>query len=76
MTKQANKKVAVKLKNVRICENSPHLGEWVYKGKHQKWLSRKELERLLNGEKLRLMTIHPPKHTAKTLAKKRLDKRR
>ena len=71
MTKQANKKVAVKLKNVKICENSPHLGEWIYKGKHQKWLSRKELERLLNGEKLKLMTIHPPKHTAKTLEKKR-----
>ena len=71
MSKQANKKVAVKLKNVRICENSPHLGEWIYKGKHQKWLSRKELERLLNGEKLKLMTIHPPKHTAKTLEKKR-----
>lgn len=72
MSKQANKKVAVKLKNVRICENSPHLAEWIYKGKHQKWLSKKDLTRLQNGEKLRMMTIHAPKHTAKTLDKKRL----
>ena len=49
----------------------PHLAEWIYKGKHQKWLSRAELQRLLNGETLRLMTIHAPKHTAKTLDRKR-----
>ena len=71
MSKQANKKVAVKLKNVRICKNSPHLAEWIYKGKHQKWLSRKELEQLQNGRKLKLMTIHAPKHTTETLEKKR-----
>ena len=72
MSKQANKKVAVKLKNVRICENSPHLAEWIYKGKHQKWLSKKDLTRLQNGEKLRMMTIHAPQHPAQPLAKKRL----
>jgi hypothetical protein len=74
MSKQKNKKVAVKLKNVRICKNSPHLAEWIYKGKHQKWLSKKDLIRLQNGEKLRMMTIHAPKHTTATLAKKRLTK--
>ena len=73
MSKQKNKKVAVRLKNVRICKNSPHL-EWIYKGKHQKWLSKKDLIRLQNGEKLRMMTIHAPKHTTATLAKKRLTK--
>ena len=74
MSKQKNKKVAVKLKNVRICKNSPHLAEWIYKGKHQKWLSRAELEQLQNGRKLKLMTIHAPKHTAKTLEQKRRNK--
>lgn len=74
MSKQANKKVLVKLKNVRICENSPHLAEWIYKGKHQKWLSRSELEQLENGRKLKLMTIHAPKHSAKTLQQSRRKK--
>lgn len=74
MSKQANKKVAVKLKNVKIKEGMPHLAEWVYKGKHQKWLSKKDLIRLQNGEKLKMMTIHAPKHTTETLTKKRLSK--
>ena len=71
MSKQKNRKVNVRLKHIKICENSPHLAEWVFKGKHQKWLSRNELNRLVNGETLRLMTINPPKHTQKTLQRKR-----
>ena len=71
MSKQKNRKVNVKAKHVKICKDSPHLAEWIYKGKHQKWLSRAELQRLEAGETLRLMTIHAPKHTAKTLERKR-----
>ena len=76
MSKQKNQKVNVRLKDVIIKDNSPHLAEWIYKGKHQKWLSRNELQRLANGETLRLMTIHPPKHTAKSLEKKRRKKQK
>jgi hypothetical protein len=65
MSKQANKKVAVKLKNIR------NTNEWYYKDIHQKTLPDKLIKRLQNGEKLRLMTIHAPKHTAKTLEHKR-----
>lgn len=71
MSNQKNRKVNVRLKHVKICENSPHLAEWVFRGKHQKWLSRNELNRLAKGETLRLMTIHPPKHTQKTLQRKK-----
>lgn len=74
MSKQANRKVNVKLKDVIIKDNSPHLAEWIYRGKHQKWLSHTELQRLANGEILRLMTINPPKHTATSLEKKRRKK--
>ena len=69
MSKQANKKVAVKLKNIRNNK------EWYYKDIHQMTLSDKQMARLQNGEKLKLMTIHAPKHTAKTLDKKRLTNR-
>jgi hypothetical protein len=65
MSKQKNKKVAVKLKNIR------KTNEWYYKDIHQKTLPDKLIKRLQNGEKLRLMTIHAPKHTAKTLEHKR-----
>ena len=70
MSNQKNRKVNVRLKHVRICENSPHLAEWIFKGKHQKWLSRKELQQLEQGKTLRLVTIHAPKHTEKTLERK------
>ena len=65
MSKQANKKVAVKLKNIR------NTNQWYYKDIHQMTLSDKLMARLHNGEKLKLMTIHAPKHTAKTLEHKR-----
>ncbi len=65
MSKQANKKVSVKLKNIR------NTNQWYYKDIHQKTLSDKLMTRLHNGEKLRLMTIHAPKHTTETLAKRR-----
>ena len=74
MTKQANKKVKVKLKDIKIKEGMPHLAEWIYKGKHQKWVSQEDLKRLQNGQELRIMTIHPPKHTTNTLEKKRRTK--
>ena len=64
MSKQANKKVAVRLKNIR------DTNQWYYKDIHQKTLPDKLIKRLQNGEKLRLMTIHAPKHTVATLAKK------
>jgi hypothetical protein len=64
MSKQANKKVAVRLKNIR------DTNQWYHKGLHQKTLSNKLIKRLQNGEKLRLMTINAPKHTTATLAKK------
>jgi len=70
MSKCANHKVEVKLKNVRICEDSPHLAEWIYRGKHQRWLSRKDLQRLQNGHTLRLMTTNPPVHAAKIVTHK------
>ena len=70
MSKQKNRKVNVRLEHVRRCGDSPLLAEWIYKGKHQKWLSRKELLRLQNGEELRLMTIHPPNHTVRSLKNK------
>jgi len=70
MSKQAQQRVTVKIKDIKICADSPLLAEWVYKGKHQKWLSRKELLRLQNGEELRLMTIHPPNHTVRSLKNK------
>ena len=70
MSKQKNIKVKIKLNDVRIKHDSPHLAEWIYKGKHQKWLSRKELQQLEQGQILRLMTIHAPKHTEKTLERK------
>lgn len=68
MSKQANKKVAVKLKNIR------NTNQWYYKGIHQKTLSDKQMIRLHNGEKLKLMTLHAPKHTTETLAKRRLKR--
>lgn len=61
MSKQANKKVTVHLKNIRICSDSPHMAQWIYQGIHQKFLSRKELKKLSLGHKLKLMTINPPK---------------
>lgn len=64
MSKQKNKKVNVKLKHVKD-------GQWYFKDIHQKTLSDKELSRLANGETLRMMTIHAPKHTQKTLEKKK-----
>lgn len=64
MSKQANKKVAVRLKNIR------DTNQWYHKDIHQKTLSDKLIKRLQNGEKLRLMTINAPKHTVATLAKK------
>jgi hypothetical protein len=70
MSKQKRQRVNVKLKDVIIKDNSPHVAEWIYKGKHQKWLSRTELQKLANGETLRLMTINPPKHTRKSLQKR------
>ena len=68
MSKQANKKVAVKLKNIR------NTNQWYYKGIHQMTLSDKQMIRLHNGEKLKLMTLHAPKHTTETLEKKRAKK--
>ncbi len=68
MSKQKNKKVAVKLKNIR------NTNQWYHKGIHQKTLPDKLIKRLQNGEKLRLMTINAPKHTTETLQRKR-DKR-
>ena len=68
MSKQANKKVAVKLKNIR------NTNQWYHKGIHQKTLSNKQMTRLHNGEKLRLMTLHAPDHTTATLAKRRLKR--
>ena len=65
MSKQKCKKVTVKLKNIRDGN------EWHYKNIHQMTLSEKLMVRLRNGEKLRLMTLHPPKHTAKTLLDKK-----
>ena len=64
MSKQKNRKVNVRLNHTKN-------GIWFYKDIHQKTLSLKELQRLENGETLRLMTIHAPKHTAKTLERKR-----
>lgn len=71
MSKQKRERVNVRLKDVIIKTGMPHLAEWIYKGKHQKWLSKNELSRLVNGETIRLMVIHPPKHTVNTLRKRR-----
>ena len=77
MSKQAQQRVTVKLKDIKICSDSPHLAEWIYKNKHQKWLSRKEMQILATGGVLRLKTLHPPKHTARSLKNKwkKRDKR-
>ena len=64
MSKQKNRKVNVRLNHTKN-------GIWFYKDIHQKTLSLKELQRLENGETLRLVTINAPKHTAKTLERKR-----
>ena len=47
MSKQAKKRVRVKLKDITVCTSGPHYAEWRVKGVFQKWLSRSELERIL-----------------------------
>jgi hypothetical protein len=64
MSKQKNIKVNVRAKNVVD-------GIWYHKGIHQKQLSTRELSILSSERKLRLKTIVAPKHTAKTLEKRR-----
>lgn len=48
MSKQAKKRVRVKLKDITVCTSGPHYAEWRVKGVFQKWLSRSELERILH----------------------------
>ena len=67
MSKQKNRKVNVRLNHTKN-------GIWFYKDIQQKTLSLKELQRLENGETLRLVTINAPKHTAKTLERKRASR--
>ena len=65
MSKQSNRKVTVKLKNIRDGN------QWYYKEIHQMTLSEKLMKRLHTGEKLRLVTLHPPKHTVESLQRKK-----
>jgi hypothetical protein len=67
MSKQKNIKVNVKPKHVID-------GKWFYKGIYQKHLSSKELNTIANNRIIRLKTINAPKHTERTLQRKR-DKR-
>ena len=64
MSKQKNRKVNVRLEDIR------QQNRWYYCGLHQRILSRKAMQRLRNGEELRLMTIHPPNHTVRSLKNK------
>ena len=64
MSKQKNTKVNVRLKHIR------DTNQWYFKDIHQKTINNKDMIRLQNGETLRLVTLHAPDHTAKTLEKK------
>ena len=46
MSKQKLKKVKVKLSDIHICESGPHYAEWRVNGVWQKWISKKDLEKI------------------------------
>ena len=48
MSKQKLKRVRVKLKDITVCDNSPHYARWDFRGVFQKWLSRSELEMIVS----------------------------
>ena len=41
------KKIKVKLKDITIINDGPHLAKWEVKGVHQCWIGRAELTRII-----------------------------
>lgn len=52
MSKQAKKRVRVKLKDITVCTSGPHYAEWRVKGVFQKWLSKSELNKIYEYQRI------------------------
>lgn len=64
MSKQKLKKVKMKLSDIHICETGPHYAEWRVNGVWQKWIGKRELEKIYLMYKvrpLRMMLKRPIK---------------
>lgn len=64
MSKQKLKKVLVRLEDITICDKGPHYAEWRVNGVWQKWIGKRELEKIYLMHKvrpLRMMLKRPLK---------------
>jgi hypothetical protein len=58
MSKFQNKRIRVRPEDVHLCEDTSGLAIWKYRGVHQRYLSREQLERIARGDRLTLLTTN------------------
>lgn len=52
MSKPELKKIKVRLRDIRVCESGPHAAEWRVKGVFQKWISKSELNKIYEYQRI------------------------